>query len=382
MKIQGFHFFNSFSRLALLASLSAVANFCYAEEEAREKHQYIFEDIKVLPASAEEPLLDHFSPQKADAYLAAGATAWTKEKNCISCHTNGSYLLLRPALTDTLGKPDEKIRDFYVSVLEKREAEDPEKLKNHGVTPSELALLAAGLAEWDAHVTHQLSEETRRALTLMFKVQEEDGSFANDDCWPPFESSDYLSATVAAMAAATAPGYLDSIDAPSKTAYDKLIAHLKENEPVHDYASLQLLWTATRVEGLISTEQQKAIIEMIFSHQRPDGGWAIRTFAAPDAWGGGNREDKLLEEPDIENPPSEGYQTGLAVVVLRDAGVPVEDPRLQKAAAWIKNNQRESGRWWTRSLNNDKFHFITYSGTLLPLLALEKTNQLPPLGAE
>ena len=355
---------------------------CLAEEDAREKHQYIFEDIKVLPASADEPLLEQLSPSKADEYLQAGATAWTKEKNCISCHTNGSYLLFRPALTQALGQPSTDIRDFYVSVLEKREAEDPEKLKTKGVTPSEIAFLAAGLAEWDAHVTGTLSEETRRALALMFKVQADDGSFANQDCWPPFESSDYLSAIVAAMAAATAPGYLDTIEGPEKTAYDKLIAHLKDNEPVHDYSRLQLLWAATRIEGLLTEEQKQTTIELILSHQRPDGGWAIRTFAAPEDWGSGNREDKLLEEPDIENPASEGFQTGLSVVVLRDAGVSADDPRLQKAAQWIKSNQRQSGRWWTRSLNNDKFHFITYSGTLLPLLALEKTNHLPPRGAE
>ena len=145
--------------------------------------------------------------------------------------------------------------------------------------------LAAGLAEWDAHVTGELSDETRRALTLMFKVQSADGSYANQDCWPPFESSDYLSATVAAKAAATAPGYLDSMDHPSKVAYDKLLSHLKENEPAHDYARLQLLWTATLVEGLVSGEQKKTIISMVFSHQREDGGWAIRSFATPRCLG-------------------------------------------------------------------------------------------------
>lgn len=382
MKIQDLSHAKSLIRLALLVAFSSIASLSCAAEEVSKSYQYAFQDIEVPPASAKEHLLDHVSARKADEYLLAGATAWTKQKKCISCHTNGSYLLLRPALTEALGKPDEKIRDFFISVLEKREAENPDKLKNRGVTPSEIAFLAAGLAEWDAHVTGKLSDETHRALTLMFTVQSKDGSYANQDCWPPFESSDYLSATVAAMAAATAPGYLDSMDNPSRAAYDNLIAHLKESEPPHDYARLQLLWTATRVEGLISEEQKKAIIDMIFSHQRDDGGWAIRTFAVPDAWGSGNREDKLLEEPDFDNPPSEGFQTGLAVVVLCDAGVPTDDPRLLRAVDWIKKNQRESGRWWTRSLNNDKYHFITFSGTLFPLLALDKTNQLPLHGAE
>ena len=62
--------------------------------------------------------------------------------------------------------------------------------------------------------------------------------------------------------------------------------------------------------------------------------------------------------------------TGLAIVALRSSGVAKDDPRIARGIAWIKTHQRASGRWWTRSLNTDKFHFITYSGTVFPLLAL------------
>jgi squalene-hopene/tetraprenyl-beta-curcumene cyclase len=60
--------------------------------------------------------------------------------------------------------------------------------------------------------------------------------------------------------------------------------------------------------------------------------------------------------------------------------VPADDPRLQKAIAWISASQRESGRWWTRSLNTDSWHFITYSGTAYPLLALQMCNAVPVAG--
>ena len=74
--------------------------------------------------------------------------------------------------------------------------------------------------------------------------------------------------------------------------------------------------------------------------------------------------------------------TGLAVLVLREAGVPANDPRLQKGIQWLLANQRESGRWWTRSLNTDKAHYITYSGTAYPLLALMKCGVLPRKSAK
>ena len=45
---------------------------------------------------------------------------------------------------------------------------------------------------------------------------------------------------------------------------------------------------------------------------------------------------------------------------------------------WLLSNQRESGRWWTESLNSrSRFHFITYSGTVYAALALAKCDALP-----
>lgn len=46
-----------------------------------------------------------------------GAWAWTGERRCVSCHTNGSYMVVRPLLTAQLGKPHEEMREFFVSTL-------------------------------------------------------------------------------------------------------------------------------------------------------------------------------------------------------------------------------------------------------------------------
>ena len=120
---------------------------------------------------------------------------------------------------------------------------------------------------------------------------------------------------------------------------------------------------------------------MVCRHQRPDGGRSMRTFAAPEQWGKGNRAEKLRSEPEFLNPPSDGHMTGLAIMALREAGLPATDPRIQRSVAWLLHNQRESGRWWTRSLNTDDRHFVTYSGTLYPLVALalcDALSRLPP----
>ena len=116
---------------------------------------------------------------------------------------------------------------------------------------------------------------------------------------------------------------------------------------------------------------------MIWKHQQNDGGWSIRTFADPEAWGNGGRAEKLRAEPEFRNPPSDGHQTGLAILVLRDAGIGADDKRLARGVQWLLKNQRQSGRWWTRSLNSDRYHFITFSGSCYPLLALAKCNAVP-----
>ena len=71
--------------------------------------------------------------------------------------------------------------------------------------------------------------------------------------------------------------------------------------------------------------------------------------------------------------------TGLAIIVLRESGLEANDERLAKGIVWLQKNQQESGRWWTRSLNTDSWHYITYSGTAYPLLALQMCDSLPKL---
>lgn len=118
-------------------------------------------------------------------------------------------------------------------------------------------------------------------------------------------------------------------------------------------------------------------MDMVWKRQQEDGGWSIRTFATPETLGGGKRAERLRSEPDYGNPPSDGYQTGLAVVVLRDAGVSADDPRIKKAVNWLLTNQRASGRWCTRSLNTkSRFHYVSYSGTAYAALALAKCDAL------
>lgn len=340
-------------------------------------YQYHFKDVTVLRPSPEEAKIP-FSAKLAFDYMERGALAWTGERQCVACHTNGSYMVVRPLLTPQFGQPQKELRDFFISTLRAYLALDPAKLQAE-VEPTQLVYIAAGLAVWDAHVLHRLSPETAQALSLMFKLQRDTGDwFIEDDNNPPLESSPFQLATVAARAVGNAPGWLNQ---QHGTALEAQVNRLEnflraERKLQGDYDRTDLLWAATELPGLLDPTQQQQLVQMIFRHQRTDGGWSIRNFALPEEWGKGNRAEKLRAELEFPDPPSDGHMTGLAIIALRKAGVPGDDPRIQRGVSWLLANQRSSGRWWTRSLNRDNWQFISYSGTAYPLLALSLCGAL------
>ena len=344
--------------------------------EEKFKYQYEFESIRIPRLDADEPKRREVSVQRALEYLDQGATAWSRGHKCVTCHTNGSYMALRPSLTRSLGQPAGELRDFFGKVLR----EGTSRLGQEGkLGDSQMIYLARGLAEWDAHVSGTLSEETEQALKQLFERQLPTGEWKAADCWPPLESSAFQEATIAALAVGTAPGWLAGLsDDGLKAGVKRLQDYLRKVEPPHDYGRVMLLLASTKLEGLLEEGEKERIIEMIRSKQRADGGWALRAFARPEQWGKGNRAEKLRAEKEFAAPPSDGHQTGLALVALREAGVSARDTGIQKGVRWLLANQRESGRWWTRSLNTDNYHFIAFSGTLYPLVALDLCDALPP----
>ena len=108
--------------------------------------------------------------------------------------------------------------------------------------------------------------------------------------------------------------------------------------------------------------------QLLRSRQRADGGWALTSLGT---W-------KRRDGTPNNHTDSDGYATGLTVVVLREAGIPAKDEQIQKAVKWLKTNQRASGRWFTKSLNTDNAHYITHAGTSFAVLALKACDALDP----
>ena len=47
---------------------------------------------------------------------------------------------------------------------------------------------------------------------------------------------------------------------------------------------------------------------------------------------------------------------------------------IDKKKKIIREIIEESGRWFTRSLNRDNYHFLTHAGTAFAVMALSETN--------
>jgi squalene-hopene/tetraprenyl-beta-curcumene cyclase len=267
-----------------------------------------------------------------------------------------------------------------VDALHAQMSADPDDPKSPA-EPTQVVYIAAGLAIWDAHVTHRLSPETSEALALMFKLQRASGDwFIEDDNNPPLESNTFQLATVAARAVGNAPGWLDlQRGTPMEQKVNRLREFLQAAKKLQgDYDWTDLLWADAEWPGLLDAQRKQELVKMILDHQKSDGGWSLRGFAKPEEWGKGNRAEMLRSYVDAGDPPSDGHMTGLAIIALRKAGVPASDPQIQRGVQWLLTNQRASGRWWTKSLNDlNGWQYITYSGTAYPLLALSMCGALP-----
>ena len=226
---------------------------------------------------------------------------------------------------------------------------------------AEVLATAVTLAINDATTTGKLHPTTRQALERIWTLQREDGGFTWLKCnWPPYEHDDYFGAVFVALGVGLAPeGYAKTEKAAKGLA--KLQTYLRENPPPDLHHQTFLIWASLGLDGLMPPDQREKSVRELRSLQREDGGWSLPTL------GDWKRRDGSENRKD---GPSDGYATGLVVYVLRQTGVPSHDPAIRKAVAWLEANQRESGRWFTRSLSNDKAHYIANAGTSFAVMAL------------
>ncbi len=375
------------NRNTLLLLLPAA---CLAAEPAKPKPalQYESGDIRISLPTADEPRVQAFGPgsiQAATRYLEQGATAWVREKSCVNCHTTGPYLSERPALIPQLGAASAEIfADFVQFVPEEVKPVQTTEKNGHRYYPAAFTSVwrSLGLAEWDKHVTGQVSEATDRSLRDMFERQSASGAFvSHGEVEIPHITTDFELSLQAARAITAAPGWIENLrDDALLARVQKLKDWLRQPELKNDFDRVLRLQLEHYLPGHVSPEERASALALLASKQHADGGWCVRDFSALEDWHFeiSPRVAELIQNlPDASTPESDSYMTALALVLMRQSGVPASDARIQRGLAWLKSEQRQSGRWWMHSLYRGNYHYITYIATMQALKALALCGELP-----
>lgn len=342
--------------------------------------QYKSEGIEAPAATADEPKVKAFGPdtiRAARKYLDDGAHNWVREKSCIACHSTGSYMVERPVLTPLLGKPSDEVLAYFIEFIPKPDAKSD-------ISTISSVWRSSGLASWDKHVTGKLSEHTARSLQRTMTRLEPEGFFKTyKEVEIPYITTHFQLTVQAARAVITAPGWLANLkDADTLERVARMMKFLREHEPVNDYELALKLQLAVLMPELVPQPQRDAATAMLWRLQQPDGGWSTRRMSPVMKWHetvDAETIAMLASEPDAASPASDAYMTAFAILLLRESGVATSDPRIQKGVAWLKSNQRVSGRWWMKSLYRDTYHYITYISTTQALRALALCGEVPKL---
>lgn len=306
-----------------------------------------------VPAHADEPVAKQFSLARAAAALDVSALAWKNDQQCIQCHANMMHLIARPALAHVTPMPRDT-RDLLEWLV-------GERWKQKGLRyPAEAVVEAVPLAFDDAR-THTLHPLTRKALDKMVSLQREDGSWQWVFGAPKAFVREFELTMFAALGIIVAPeGY--ATEEKPKLALERIRKWTKANPPKTAYAKGMLLWASTWLKSLLPEADRQKAAEELFSLQSDDGGWAIENLIV----GCKSFEDVQFSK----TRASDGYGTGFAIFAARNAGIAASDARIQRGIAWLKANQRESGRWFVSSLNKRADNVISNSGTAFAVLAL------------
>jgi squalene-hopene/tetraprenyl-beta-curcumene cyclase len=342
----------------------------------------------------DEPYAASFSLENAARYLDSAALTWQKSRACTACHTMMPYLMARPALNAILPQSGE-VRTFFDEIASGRREPMP-GYHNSDVAGAVAIGVASAMAIND-RATGALLPLTRKALDKMWTLQRPGGDWE----WPfrdtpPLKVNEHYGVTLAAVGAGMAPGDYTKT-AAARTGLEAIRKYLGTHRAATLHQKAMTLWASVYVDRFLSESESAEILAVLMAAQRPDGGWSMASLVdntEDPAIKASARAAKVRAEagygtdflaylgPDRvykSSLESDGYATGFAIYVARQAGVLSTDPRLKHGVRWLKTHQREGGQWFTHSQGPHNQHLISNAGTAYAILALEACEEIPRL---
>ena len=323
---------------------------------------------------------------------------------CISCHTQATFGLARPALRHQLGERQPSAQEqIMLASIEKRVRgwRDMQPFYSDALygtgkeiesRNAESVLNAIILASYDTP-RQNMSERTRMAFDNAWALQSKTGPDAGAWVWQDFDytpweskESQYHWAALMAVtlgkecrnvrlsrdAVVNTPGEESKtycadakIAANLKLLLDYLRSHYSSQPIVNKVVAL---WANKYFPGIVGSDQMPALIDAINRLQQEDGGWSLSNLGT---W---QRRDKTPLET-----RSDGYATGLIVLVLEEVtSTSKTNSRVTRGRTWLEANQdKTTGAWPAWSLNKNRDpkspigQFMSDAATSYAVLALE-----------
>lgn len=287
---------------------------------------------------------------------------------CVSCHTQATYAMARPALRVGIGGNGQTAEETAMLADVKKRVlawdqmlpfysdEVYGKGKEVESRNAESVLNAIILSNYDVEAGQE-EDVTMLAFKHAWALQTRTGPDAGSWVWQdftyaPWESkeSQYHWAALMAVQVAKEPGsYIErpDIQEPLKALTGYLKTHY-ESQPLLN--KIVALWASRWFPAILSREQKRALLAHLYSLQRADGGWSASELGD---WH--RRDDTPLETR------SDGYATGLIALVLEEAVAdrPIAPAstgaHIERGLAWLRTNQdHETGAWPAWSLNKNR----------------------------
>jgi squalene-hopene/tetraprenyl-beta-curcumene cyclase len=286
-------------------------------------------------------LIADWNPRLAANYLDGREKEWfawkptkTPGGPCVSCHTNVTYLLVRPALRRELGEKDPTefetgLRDALRARIPLPEvfsasfAKEPKHSQSLGVESIHAALILGDEAALERMWSLQLTEGKEKGAWNWFHL--------DLDPWETLESNFY-GATLAAMAVRNASAEHRARHLEQIAMLTDYLKREQASQPLHN--RLMLLWAMPE-----AVANRKGLLDEVWKAQGADGGWSIESLGP---WKRAAR-----------SAGSDAYATGLvSYVLLKDHNA--GQKRLGRALTWLKSHQnQEYGFWASTSMNKD-----------------------------
>jgi squalene-hopene/tetraprenyl-beta-curcumene cyclase len=315
---------------------------------------------------------------------------------CVSCHTAVPYALARPELGAVLHEEDAppaeerleadvitRVRDWNQMKPFYGDTTPEGRTKAIQSRGTEAVLNALILASRDGRAG-TVSPEARQAFANMFALQSSTGDNAGAWAWldfglRPWESrtASYFGAALAAIAIGMEPEHYAATreirpnvtrlrtylrDHLDQSLWNKL---LRRDDP-DLFNRAMLLWASAKLPGLVTKDEERAIIAELWRAQAPDGAWRLTSLGSWHA-------DASAEA----DSAGDGVATGLIAYALEQVGTSPNEPHVARALAWLAQHQDPAtGMWraWSlnkhRNPNSNVGKFMSDAATSYAVLAL------------